>query len=273
MTFWLLHDHLNGSLDLGNDCEPVGALQPRRRPDLHALTPRLYKLDEAALGKFKEKAQQTSSRGLPPAVSALMEARVEGSVLIEQLSRFCLAATPASRWTYCRFFDPRVMTHLRWILKPEQLDSVLGRIERWEFLDTSSQWVSMTNIPRAPYYLRLTLDEKQHRQLADLPTIRSCLQQWRTHDPTAPGDDQQAGARVAQSLERARDLGLRDEHDQMTLALQELLIHPDLRHHPDVSKAIAMAHGDATYRAVTASWSQGRWDTIQKQMNQGKTIP
>ena len=273
MTFWILHDHLNGPLEFSEDCEPVGALAPRRRPDLHALTPHLYRLDEAALVKIKEKAHKTSLRGLPPAVSALIETQVEGSVLIEQLSRFCLAATPASRWTYCRFFDPRVMTHLRWILTPDQLESLLGKIESWEFLDMSSQWVSINNAPRDSYYLRLTLDEKQYRHLTDLPAIRTCLQQWRSHDPSAPNEDQQAGARVASNLERARDLGLQDDYDQMTLALQALLIHPDISHHPDVSKAIAMARGDATYKAVTANWSQARWESIQEQMNQGKVIP
>ncbi|MGM0953442.1 MAG: DUF4123 domain-containing protein [Pseudomonadota bacterium] len=260
-------------MEFSEDCEPVGALAPRRRPDLHALTPHLYRLDEAALGKIKEKAHKTSLRGLPPAVSALIETQVEGSVLIEQLSRFCLAATPSSRWTYCRFFDPRVMTHLRWVLTPDQLQSLLGKIERWEFLDMSSHWVSLSHTPKESRCLRLMLDKKQHERLADLPAIRTCLQEWRSHDPSAPSDDQQAGARVAQSLERARDLGLQDDYDQMTLALQALLIHPDIGQHPDVSKAIAMARGDATYQTVTANWSQARWETIQEQMNQGKVMP
>jgi len=273
MALWLLHDHLNGPLDLSEGCELVGALAPRRRPDLHALTPRLYRLNEAALGEARKLAQKQSLRGRPPAISGLLRAGVDASALREQLSRTCLAATPSSRWTYCRFFDPRVMTHLRWILTLDQLDSLLGRIESWEFLDMSSQWVSLSHTPKAPHYLRLMLDDRQQRLLKDLPAIRASLQQWRSHDPSAPSDDQQAGARVASNLERARDLGLQDDYDQMTLALQALLIHPDISHHPDVSKAIAMARGDATYKAVTANWSQARWESIQEQMNQGKVIP
>jgi hypothetical protein len=273
MTLWLLHDHLNGPLDLSEGCELVGALAPRRRPDLYALTPRLYRLNEAALGEARELAQKQSLRGMPPTISGLIRAGVDASVLREQLSRTCLAATPSSRWTYCRFFDPRVMTHLRWILTPDQLDSLLGRIESWEFLDMSSQWVSLPHTPKPPRYLRLMLGEQQQRRLEDLPAIRTGLQQWRSHDPSAPSDDPQAGARVASSLERARELGLQDDADQLTLVLQELLIHPDLSQHPAVLEAIAKAQQDTTYQAVTATWSQARWESIQEQMNRGKTTP
>lgn len=273
MALWLLHDHLNGPLDISEGCELMGALAPRRRPDLHALTPRLYRLNEAALGVARDLAQKRSLRGLPPTISGLIRARVDGRELKEQLSRTCLAATPSSRWTYCRFFDPRVMTHLRWILTPDQLDSLLGRIENWDFLDMSSQWVSLSHTPKPPHYLRLMLDDRQQRLLEDLPAIRTGLQQWRSHDPSAPSDDPQAGARVASSLERARELGLQDDADQLTLVLQELLIHPDLSQHPAVSGAIAMAQRNTTYQAVTATWSQARWESIQEQLNRGKMIP
>ncbi|WP_353980322.1 DUF4123 domain-containing protein [Salinicola endophyticus] len=271
MTAWLLHDHLNGPLALGDDCEPIGALLPRRRPDLHGLTPHLYRIDKASLETLRAQAQNVSRRGMPPTVCALLWADVEADVLRDQLSRYCLAATPASRWMYCRYFDPRVMTHLRWILAQDQLHSLLGRISRWAFLDASSQWVEIDNEPRAPHWLRLTLDDTQTRRLNELPTLRACLQQWRAHDPQAPRDDRDAGKRVAACLDHGQALGLRDLQDRVALALHELLIHPDIIRHPDIANAIALASGGAAYRHVTGNWPQARWETIQEQLTNRET--
>lgn len=271
MTTWLLHDHLNGPLELAEGTEFIGALRPRRRPDLHALTPHLYRVTESAAGQARVRAEALSRHGMPPTLCALLRADIDPGVLQEQLSRFCLVATPATRWMYCRFFDPRVMTHLRWILTPHQLHSLLGRIERWEFLDSRSQWISMGNEPQAVHQLRLMLDEKQQRDLTALPLLRDCLMQWRAHDSQAPRDDEQAGARVAKSLARARAKGLEDEGDQVALTLHELLIHPDVLQHSDVAHAVAMAKEGTSYRAVTSSWPQARWESIQEQLTNRET--
>lgn len=273
MTTWLLHDHLNGPLALGDDCERVGALLPRRRPDLHGLTPHLYRLGKASAATIGEHAQSVSRRGMPPTVCALLRADTEPDILREQLGRYCLAATPVSRWMYCRYFDPRVMTHLRWILAPDQLHALLGRIARWAYLDASSQWVEIDNEPQAPCRLRLTLDDTQYRLLTELPHLRACLQQWRAHDTRAPRDDREAGQRVAACLDHGREMGLRDPQDRVALALHELLIHPDIVRHPGVSNAIARARRDASYRAVTASWSRADWQSIQEQLSRRGTIP
>lgn len=266
MTMWLLHDHLNGPLEL-EGVELVGALRPRRRPDLHALTPHLHRVTEPAVDQVRERVEAMSRHGMPPSLCALLRADVEPEILLEHLSRFCLVTTPTARWMYCRFFDPRVMTHLRWILKPPQLHSLLGRIEHWEFLDSRSQWVTLDNESKTARQLRLTLDGKQQRSLVSLPLLRECLEQWHAHDPLAPTDDVQAGARIAACMARAREKGLEDERDQVALALHELLIHPDVIQHPDIVNAITLANGDMSYRAETASWAQTRWEVIQAQLN------
>ena len=265
MTTWLIHDHLNGPLTL-EGVEFVGALQPRRRLDLHALTPHLYRITESAAAQVREQAEAMSRHAMPPSYCALLQADVDASVLLDQLSRFCLVATPTTKWMYCRFFDPRVMTHLRWILTPHQLHSLLSKIERWEFLDSRSQWVVLNSAPQSTYQLRLVFDKNQERTLSVLPLLRDCLNQWRLHDPLAPNDDAQAAARVAGCLNRAREHGLRDERDQVALTLHELLIHPDICQHPDIRDAIVLAKEGEGYRRVTAGWTAARWESIQTQL-------
>ncbi|MCK0746808.1 DUF4123 domain-containing protein [Chromohalobacter nigrandesensis] len=271
MTSWLLHDHLNGPLEL-DGVEFMGALRPRRRSDLHALTPHLYRVNESAISHVRERAEAMSRHGMPPALCALLRADIEPTVLQEQLSRFCLAATPTARWMYCRFFDPRVMTHLRWILMPEQLQSLLGNIQRWELLDAGRHWVSIPNqAPTTGRILRLTLDADQLRYLEALPTIRECLQQWRDQAPHAVVDESAAGRHIAERLTHARQRGLQDERDRLALVLHELLVHPDILQHPDVAHAVALAQGGTAYRTVTGNWPQARWETIQTQLTTRET--
>ncbi|WP_280542758.1 DUF4123 domain-containing protein [Chromohalobacter sp. 11-W] len=271
MTSWLLHDHLNGPLEC-EGVEFVGALRPRRRPDLHALTPHLYRVNESAISHVRERAEAMSRHGMPPALCALLRADVDPVVLQEQLSRFCLAATPTTRWMYCRFFDPRVMAHLRWILMPEQRQSLLGKIRCWELLNSSRHWISISNqAPEAGSVLRLSLDEDQLRHLEALPTIRECLTQWRDQDPQAPMDDAEAGRHIAERLTHARQRGLQDERDRLALVLHELLVHPDILQHPDVAHAVVMAKEGTSYRAVTSNWPQARWESIQEQLTNRET--
>jgi hypothetical protein len=112
----------------------------------------------------------------------------------------------------------------------------------------------------------LVFDKNQERTLSVLPLLRDCLKQWRLHDSLAPQDDAQAGARVADCLNRAREHGLMDERDQVAMTLHELLIHPDICQHPDIKNAIVLAKGGEGYRHVTAGWPAARWESIQTQL-------
>ncbi|MCM2130776.1 DUF4123 domain-containing protein [Larsenimonas rhizosphaerae] len=268
MTTWLLHDHLNGSLDIKEGVEFAGALAPRQRSDLHALTPHLYRLDEHALDAIREQTNRRWQHKLPPVVCAILHADTDARILREQLSRFCLFGVQKGQTRYCRYFDPRVMTHLRWILTNGQLHSLLGHIQHWELMDSNGQWI-VTSPPEssAGRMIRLILDEQQRRYLELLPAIRECLKHWRAMYPDKLRDDAEAGPHLAHRFDRAQALGLGDMKDCLALVLHEVLVHPRVTDHPKVASVISAVKEGASYQRTTAHWSPEDWQTIQKQLN------
>ncbi|SFC92292.1 hypothetical protein SAMN05421848_3316 [Kushneria avicenniae] len=184
------------------------------------------------------------------------------------MSRFCLFSVPKRQTRYCRYFDPRIMTHLRWILTNGQLHSLLGHIQHWELMDSNGQWI-LTSPPEssAGRMMRLALDEQQHRYLEILPAIRECLKHWRTSYPDRLRDDTEAGPYLASRLDHACTQGLEDIKDQLALVLHEVLVHPDITDHPKIAAVITSARSGTSYQKATAHWSAKDWQIIRTRLN------
>lgn len=165
------------------------------------------------------------------------------------------------RWIF-RFYDPRVMQHLGFILgRPFMAPG----ISHWFFLDAASRLVSQHRMS-ATEPLNVVGDDKLPL-LDRVSLVNQAHSHWRSIDSSIPAD---AFGRLFEAAEQAICSGLDIDQtaDCVSFMLHRCVLHPHVERHPLVAEWLEDAkqgrrsYADAAAEAPSTVWEEitsGRW--------------
>lgn len=160
-----------------------------------------------------------------------------------------------------RYYDPRVFSHLVWMLTPYLLAQTLPvrEVEHWTFW-LEGKWhtvklpLAFAWQPGDPHMLPV-------EQLQRCGLINQVLEQ------ISPVDDMQQRQQVSQKIdgliEQAGRLNFSDKHDQMAFALQGLKQSDAFWTAPKMAAFLRLAQKEAgLFYHGTESWDDARWQEM-----------
>ncbi|MCX5541287.1 DUF4123 domain-containing protein [Paraburkholderia sp. CNPSo 3076] len=262
MNTYVIAEPSNGELEFGDapNAYRVGELVPQAKPDLEGVAPVLMRLEHAErqFSRVIEVAEIAHGSGRPPMVCAIIESDIRTDRLHEHLANALLITRPGGSHAVFRYYDPRVFGHLQWILDSVQLQSLLGPVSRWRWLDEGGHWQEV--LSSGYRQIDLTFSDEQFKQLERLSLVRKALE-------TVAAAGMQATPEVARQLDRmllkAERYGLPLE-DQIPFALHGMLVAPNFDQHPQVQAILAMVN-ETPYTEAVVNWTDEMWLRVGKE--------
>ncbi|CAG9229911.1 conserved hypothetical protein [Paraburkholderia caribensis] len=259
MDQYLIVEPDNGRVDLGTAPRmyEVGEIVPAAMPELKGVMPMLYAVEhpEQQLPAIEAIAARDLQEGLAPRVCALIETDASAETLMRHVSDTIALPREPDGHSVFRFYDPRVVRHLGWVLRPEQLSLVFGPVQRWRYF-SGSGWQTV-ECPIAAPAERLSPSADQWATLRRLHLIEQALKSIR--DAGEPVDDW-----TPRRLDALFTKGARyrlEGEDLVVFAVQGLLVSPNLDRHPKVAAALQSGQ-TSSYSEITAQWTDENWVQI-----------
>lgn len=193
-----------------------------------------------------------------PFFSALLQAKVTTQHIAAHLARRFVIRRPDDGDDALRFFDPFVFRHLRWLLSPEQMDSLLGPITHWSWQEPSGVWQTHARTRAAPSLAPLRLADKQWPSVMRIADINLCLRRL-TRSVLHIENTPTLAKRVDDLLTQATDAHLRKRDDHHLYAEQAVRFHPRIHQHPQLQARLAQARiGNVSYVYLCGDLSDER---------------
>lgn len=164
---------------------------------------------------------------------------------------------------FFRFFDPRVLVQLSWLLDSEQLAWLCGPARRVLFhLDGAWHALDRPDVAAAP---RLRLTGEQSFALTQLQALNEVLAGL---DSLAPGGRVALGKSVMDHFRAARELGLATAQERKAFARHGLEVHPAFHRHERVRDCLAAMRpdDDYPYLAATQDLSDEDWAGVRRDL-------
>lgn len=164
---------------------------------------------------------------------------------------------------FFRFFDPRVLAQLPWILDAAQLAWLCGPVQRCMFrLDGAWQAVDRPDAAPSP---RLRLSAEQSFALIHMQALNEVLAGLET---LAPDGRVALGQAVMGHFRAARDLGLKSLEERKAFARHGLEVHPAFHRHERVRACLAamQPEDDYPYLAAVQDLSDEDWAAVRADM-------
>ncbi|WP_447921866.1 DUF4123 domain-containing protein [Achromobacter aegrifaciens] len=261
--FGLIQDERTGGVPAFVQAE---ALVPPALRKMPGLMPRLVDLS----------AMQAADKA--PALASLNQALLDGEDLwlglLLQADRpaEAVAAHLRSRMVvdiagqgpcFFRFFDPRVLIQLPWMLDPAQLAWLCGPVQRFVF-HLDGEWRAVER-PDAAAAARPRLSEEQSFALTQVQALNEVLSGLDTLEP----DGRIAlGQAVMAHFRTARELGLESAEERKAFARHALAVHPAFHRHERVRACLAAMRpdDDHPYLAAVQDLSDEDWSSVRAEM-------
>ncbi|WP_272521768.1 DUF4123 domain-containing protein [Providencia sp. PROV202] len=212
--------------------------------------------------RFTTELNQQESYTSPPRCQLLIESELPAKALCDELARALLLTDTKQRSWLLRYYDPRVLFHLSWMLTPWQLKTVLKAhaAPSWTYW-LENQWHTL-HFSDAIHYQKndptdLPIDKINrigliNQLLHKLPQIAL----WEERVTTSQNIDV--------SLQQAAMCGLVDAQDVLTFAWQALTYHCLFWQHIDIQALLYKAKvNPGYYDRATRGWDKHDWEKIQ----------
>ena len=262
MIHYVIVEPLNGKLALP-DVPPVyavGELVPEQRPELAGNAPVLHCAEhpDEQLPALRTHAERARASGAPPVICAILECDKATHRLHHHLLARLVLSKPSEGTAIFRFYDPRVFAHLRWILKPEQLGSLMGPTARWTYLDRQAGWVTVEGA-KAPSD-DFVLTSGQYKQVARIEIVERALEALRSSGTAIKPD---MPSLLEAQLAKGETYGL-SGGDLLAFALHGTVVSPYFDLHPRV-RAVLQEPEKHPYAETVARWTQPDWAAIARE--------
>jgi hypothetical protein len=255
----------NGDLDMrpAPNAYEIGELVPTERPDLEGVAPVLYRLEhvERQLAHVQQLAIGHWYDGRPPVVCCIFETEAATDEVREHLASSLLLDKPGGGSGVFRYYDPRVYSHLRWILESSQMAALMGPVTRWSYLDETGSWQEARF--DVVGHEKLTVTSEQYRQIARIALVRGALEPLRAAGIGIPQDLPRL---LDRQLHKAERYGLTVE-DQIPFALHGVLVAPNFDRHPKVQAVLSRSQ-ETSYAEAIDQWSDEDWQRIKQESAQ-----
>lgn len=164
---------------------------------------------------------------------------------------------------FFRFFDPRVLVQLSWLLDPGQLAWLCGPVQRFRFhLDGGWHALDRPDVDPAP---RLRLTAEQSFALTQMQPLNEVLSGL---DSLAPAGRIALGKTVMDHFRTARELGLATAQERKAFARHGLQVHPAFHRHERVRECLAAMQPDDDYPYLAAiqDLSDDDWARVRTEL-------
>jgi Domain of unknown function (DUF4123) len=183
-----------------------------------------------------------------PYFSALLVTSASTAQIVAHLARRILVKRPDGGQDALRFYDPFVFRHLRWLLTPAQMDSLLGPAQSWHWRAPSGEWIGQNRVAPHASVPPLLLKPDQWPTLTRLVDINLTLRQLARVAPNIKDDEM-----LARQLDKLLDEawvkhGMASTPDRCLYAEQAVRFlpgihtHPQLRHRLEQVRTGAMSY-------------------------------
>ncbi|CAB3751502.1 DUF4123 domain-containing protein [Paraburkholderia solisilvae] len=225
----------------------------REQPELFPALVAIHALDRDMRSAMARRASAWEQDSGTPYFMALLDAPVAASQLAAHLTRRMVVRRPDGQEDVLRFHDPFVFRHLRWLLTSEQMDSLLGPVERWRWREPSGVWHVHPRSATQPSLRPLRLSPEQWPTLVRVADINRALSQLARLTPSLPDD-----ADTARELDRHLDEAwqryrMNDRQDRVLYAMQAVRFHRQIHRHPILRERLRLiADGQLSFTGACA---------------------
>ncbi len=164
---------------------------------------------------------------------------------------------------FFRFFDPRVLVQLPWMLDPAQLVWLCGPVQRFVF-HLDGAWRAVAR-PDAEGAARPKLSVDQSFALTQVQALNEVLSGLDTLEPEGRVA---LGQKVMAHFRTARELGLATAQERKAFARHALDVHPAFHRHERVRACLAamQPEDDYPYLAAVQDLSDEDWSSVRADM-------
>ncbi|SPA31232.1 conserved hypothetical protein [Cupriavidus taiwanensis] len=215
------------------------------------------------LGRIEAREQQGDSY-----LCGLLNSDAEKSVLSAHLSRLLVMTRQDNGQRYLlRYYDPRVMRHLQWLLTDKQHVEFCGPISVWSW-PASSGWITGRRLAQYSPGQRLVLRPHQWATLERLALMNRALTELEILAPDLSQNDALFQWLDAALLQASTDLALTDSEDWLFCAIQSVRFHPQIHHHPQLLERLGQAATKrGSYAAACADLDDSAWLSMVEELN------
>jgi hypothetical protein len=222
----------------GLDLHPVVPEPFNAQPDLFPALIDLKTLDAKQRASLFEHAVAWESAVDTPYFSALLVTSASTAQIVAHLARRILVKRPDGGQDALRFYDPFVFRHLRWLLTPGQMDSLLGPAQCWHWRAPSGEWLGQSRVATHASVPPLLLKREQWPTLMRLGDINLTLRQLARVAPNLKDDEV-----LAQQLDKLLDEawvthGMASTQDRCLYAEQAVRFLPRIHTHPQLRQRL-----------------------------------
>lgn len=197
--------------------------------------------------------------GDAPSISMLLFSATDEHALRRHLTDR-LTVRHNGRQALLRYFDPRVLLQLSWMLSPAQLSWLLGPIDRFAYC-LADGW-HLLERPQSEAVSGQGVDTQRIARLGAINEVAFGL------DAVTDRDDVIAISRgVETALRRAEQLGFQDEDDRIAFAHHAITVHPRFDTHPQIVRLLASVNTQASYRDCAALLNAEDWQRIRDELD------
>lgn len=248
--------------DLSDQLPVIELVSPLLAPQAH-LYPYLLPIRELSSTQWQilmDGVQQAEGRDSPPLVSLWLQSDLSPSEVKSRLLEILIMQDEQRQYHILRFYDPRVLFHLHWMLSPWEFSGKLSMrlISAWTFwLD--GQWHTLAYkqpVPFDPLAPKITVARLQHiglinRVLAEMPPIIDLVER------------QQLSQRIEALLQQCP---LSSPDDQRAFCLHGVTRGQAIYKTPKMAALLAESTQYPGYYArLTASWNDNDWQEMIKE--------
>lgn len=234
------------------------------KPQAH-LYPALISLHELPASDWQmllAEIKQQSVDSSTPKVCLFLESLLSAESLCNELANALLISDEKHQNYLLRYYDPRVLFQLSWMLTPWQLQIYLKTqvVPSWTFwLD--KQWHTLNFSEKINYHKNTPID----LPLAQLHRIGLINQILSKYSPFVSLDERNILSQQIDSLLlRATEYGLNTNEDIMTFVKQGCSLQCAFWLHHDVQALLKIsAHNPNYYSRITSSWHDSHWQEIK----------
>lgn len=249
---------------------PVTRLAPSGLKEQAAFMPLLLSFNDLTapqrailLGRIEAREQQGDTY-----LCGLLKSDAESSVLSAHLSRLLVMVRQDNGQRYLlRYYDPRVMRHLQWLLTDMQHVAFCGPISVWSW-PASSGWTTGRRLAQCSAGQRLVLHSHQWATLERLALINRALTELEILAPELSQNDALFQRLDAALVQASTELALADSEDWLFCAIQAVRFHPQIHHHPQLLERLGQAATKReSYAAACADLDDSAWLSMADELN------
>lgn len=258
--FAIIDKHISN--ELTEEYPTLDIVSENLKPQSH-LYPALLPLHELSSPQWKlliEEIQQNTEKS-NPRISLLLESQLSAETIRKELANILIINDDNNRNFILRYYDPRVLFQLSWMLTPWQLQIVLKThvIPSWTYL-LEKNWYTLY-FPEKINHQNDDPIDLPVEQISRIGLINQTLSKLPIITPLHKRI--MTSKFIDKLLLKANSCGLTEKNDVVTFAQQGIKFQCAFWLNPEIIKILNVAKNNTKhYHRMTSNWNESYWENI-----------